>query len=221
MWAIAITAAVGLVLFCERLFATIGLARALRDTERRLRETALRGSMSDLVPVCNAAPAGMAAVLMRGIEAAMRRSPREDILAEMTRDGRRLSLHMRRGLGFLATLGTMAPFLGLFGTVLGIMDALRSIGKSGTGGLDVVATGVSEALVATAAGIFVAVVMVLLHQLLRAQMARAVLEVQVLVEDAADQFARAVRHEGPNGQFTPMPGSLPARVPEEAAHGAA
>ena len=90
----------------------------------------------------------------------------------------------------LATLGSMAPFTGLFGTVLGIMQALKNIGQSGSGGLDVVAGGVSEALVSTAGGLAVALVIVLLHQFLKSQLANAVLEVQVLVEDAADDFAR-------------------------------
>jgi len=64
---------------------------------------------------------------------------------------------MERYLGFLATTGNTAPFVGLFGTVWGIMDSFRHIGIKGSASLAVVAPGIAEALIATAAGIAVAV----------------------------------------------------------------
>lgn len=190
MWVIGLVALAGATLFAERMLVVLNLVGHLHALDRRLRDAAMAGNMPEMVSCCAKAPAGVAPVLMRGVEAAMRKASRDDILSEMSREGRRLSLRLRRGLGLLATFGTMSPFLGLFGTVLGIMQALRSIGASGAGGLDVVSTGVSEALVTTAAGIMVAIVMVILHQILRAQLNRVVLEAQVLVEDAADHFAR-------------------------------
>jgi biopolymer transport protein TolQ len=60
-------------------------------------------------------------------------------------------------LPFLATTGNITPFVGLLGTVLGIIDAFREIGKQGTASIAAVAPGVSEALVATAAGLFAAI----------------------------------------------------------------
>ena len=64
---------------------------------------------------------------------------------------------LKRGLGTLATVGATAPFVGLFGTVLGIIDAFASITTEKTTGLTAVAGGISEALVTTALGLFVAV----------------------------------------------------------------
>ena len=61
------------------------------------------------------------------------------------------------GLGILATIGNTAPFIGLFGTVIGIMSALKGISATGAAGLDVVAGPIGEALIATAAGIACAV----------------------------------------------------------------
>jgi len=60
-------------------------------------------------------------------------------------------------LPFLATTGNITPFIGLLGTVLGIIDAFREIGAQGTASIAAVAPGVSEALVATAAGLFTAI----------------------------------------------------------------
>jgi biopolymer transport protein ExbB/TolQ len=57
----------------------------------------------------------------------------------------------------LATLGNISPFVGLFGTVIGIMRAFEAISRTGSGGLGTVSAGIAEALVATAAGLFVAI----------------------------------------------------------------
>ncbi len=64
---------------------------------------------------------------------------------------------LERGLGFLATTGSATPFIGLFGTVWGIMDAFRGIGIRGSATLAVVAPGISEALITTAAGLAAAI----------------------------------------------------------------
>ena len=64
---------------------------------------------------------------------------------------------LEKTLTFLATTGNATPFIGLFGTVWGIMDAFRQIGFKGSTSLAVVAPGISEALIATAAGLFAAI----------------------------------------------------------------
>jgi biopolymer transport protein ExbB/biopolymer transport protein TolQ len=64
---------------------------------------------------------------------------------------------MKKGLGNLATISTTAPFVGLFGTVIGIINAFRGMAISGSGGLGAVSAGIAEALATTAFGLFVAV----------------------------------------------------------------
>ncbi len=64
---------------------------------------------------------------------------------------------LKRGLGSLATIGSTAPFVGLFGTVVGILNAFQSISTNKATGLGAVAGGISEALVTTAVGLFVAI----------------------------------------------------------------
>ena len=71
--------------------------------------------------------------------------------------GSREGLRLERGLNFLATTGSSAPFIGLFGTVVGIINAFHDIGKAGTASLAVVAPGIAEALIATAFGLFAAI----------------------------------------------------------------
>jgi biopolymer transport protein TolQ len=66
-------------------------------------------------------------------------------------------LRLERGLNFLATIGSAAPFIGLFGTVIGVINAFQNIGMSGSASLAVVAPGIAEALIATAIGLFAAI----------------------------------------------------------------
>ena len=77
------------------------------------------------------------------------RAMRQALTSELTK--------LERALGFLATTGSTTPFIGLFGTVWGIMDAFRGIGARGSATLAVVAPGISEALIATAAGLAAAI----------------------------------------------------------------
>ncbi len=67
------------------------------------------------------------------------------------------SSRMEKALSFLATTGNTTPFIGLFGTVWGIMEAFRGIGMKGSASLAVVAPGISEALIATAVGLGAAI----------------------------------------------------------------
>jgi biopolymer transport protein ExbB/biopolymer transport protein TolQ len=86
----------------------------------------------------------------------------EDEIIEASKRGLERSVaithaELKRGLGGLATIGATAPFVGLFGTVVGIINAFAGIAAEKTTGLAAVAGGISEALVATALGLFVAV----------------------------------------------------------------
>ena len=65
--------------------------------------------------------------------------------------------NLERRMTWLATIGAVSPFLGLFGTIMGIVDAFHGLGTAGAATLRAVAPGVSEALITTAAGLFVAV----------------------------------------------------------------
>ena len=78
-------------------------------------------------------------------------------------------LEFKRYIWVLATAGASAPFIGLFGTVVGILVAFQSMAIMGTGGFSVVAAGISEALISTALGLAVAIVAVIFLQLFLGQ----------------------------------------------------
>lgn len=80
---------------------------------------------------------------------------------ELARQRERIEAEMNRGLGVLASTGSVAPFVGLLGTVLGIVAAFEGIAKEGGGGLGAVSAGIAEALIVTALGLIVAIPAVL------------------------------------------------------------
>jgi biopolymer transport protein ExbB len=81
--------------------------------------------------------------------------------AESERTLEALGAELRRGLSVLASVGSVAPFVGLLGTVVGIIGAFQGIAASGAGGLGAVSAGISEALIETAFGLMVAIPAVL------------------------------------------------------------
>jgi len=82
----------------------------------------------------------------------------EDLERVISTSRMEASSDMKRGVWVIGTIGSLAPYVGLFGTVVGIMKSFSDMAEHGAGGFEVVAAGISEALVATAAGLFVAIV---------------------------------------------------------------
>ena len=91
-----------------------------------------------------------------------------------------------RGTGILATVGATAPFIGLFGTVWGIMDSFIGISKTNTTNLAVVAPGIAEALLATAMGLVAAIPAVVMYN----AFARAITAYRAQLGDAAAEVLR-------------------------------
>jgi biopolymer transport protein ExbB/TolQ len=95
---------------------------------------------------------------------------------------------LKKNLWILGTIGSSAPFVGLFGTVWGIMGAFKAIGSSGKAGFAVVAGTISEALIATAGGIIVAVFAVILYNYLQTKISEMAREFKNELGDMADQY---------------------------------
>jgi biopolymer transport protein ExbB len=107
-------------------------------------------------------------------------------------EGRMLAL----GTGVLATIGATAPFVGLFGTVWGIMNSFIGISKSQTTNLAVVAPGIAEALLATALGLIAAIPAVVIYN----HFARAIAAHKALVADASAEVLRLVSRDSDRRQ---------------------
>lgn len=97
---------------------------------------------------------------------------------------------LKRGLGGLASIGSTAPFIGLFGTVVGIINAFRSMSISGGGGLSTVSGGISEALVTTAFGLLVAIPAVIMYNYFMNRIERFNVEMSNSSNELIDYFIK-------------------------------
>ena len=121
------------------------IARLFRVAYVELKKVSKSQSTSTASDVTDEASLGQKMVAVDNIKRALRRAVNMEVTG------------LGKALPFLATTGNTTPFIGLFGTVWGIMNAFRGIGLRGSASLAVVAPGISEALIATAAGLAAAI----------------------------------------------------------------
>ena len=146
-----------------------------------------------------------------GLEAA-RRAMDRSMLVE--------ALDLKKGTGILATVGSTAPFVGLVGTVFGIINAFAGMAETGSGGLASVSAGIAEALVTTAVGIAVAIIGVWLFNYFNSRVEVIQNDMTVSTEEFLDWGEKAVieREENPalgaeDARTEPV---APATAPEQA-----
>lgn len=101
-----------------------------------------------------------------------------------------VTAEMRTGLGALATIATTAPFVGLFGTVVGIINSFRGVAASGAGGIGAVSAGIAEALAATALGLAVAIPAVWLFNYFQTRVEQAAVEMDNTSLELVDYFLK-------------------------------
>lgn len=154
-WLLILLSVVSVALMVER---AVVLMASRSDLTR------LQTSLSGLLSGTSVAQVTEEVAQLKGIEASVLRQglerarfgteAMEEVVAGLMGLER---MKLERGIAFLGTIGSNAPFIGLLGTVLGIVRSFHDLGKNVGGGADVVMAGISEALVATAVGLMVAI----------------------------------------------------------------
>jgi biopolymer transport protein ExbB len=141
---------------------------------------------------------GTVADLMEAAGREVRRSPdlsaegiKERLAIALSRIEAKAGRDIARGTGLLATIGATAPFVGLFGTVWGIMNSFIGISQSKTTNLAVVAPGIAEALLATALGLVAAIPAVIIYNVF----ARALLSYRALLSDASGEIIQHISRD--------------------------
>jgi biopolymer transport protein ExbB len=117
---------------------------------------------------------------------------KERVALRLERVESAMSRRIARGTGVLATIGATAPFVGLFGTVWGIMNSFIGISEAHTTNLAVVAPGIAEALLATALGLVAAIPAVVIYN----HLARSIAAYRALLGDASAQVLLLISREG-------------------------
>lgn len=173
-----VMAVASLAVFFERLYALAKSRRQSRQFAAEARQLLTGGDIEGVIEKANDfSGSHLAALLASGAKVfvAQKKSfggklaPLEAARRELNRQSEAIAARIRRGFGVLASVGSVAPFVGLLGTVVGIIDAFQGIAKEGSGGLGAVSAGISEALVVTALGLLVAIPAVLAFNWLTSQ----------------------------------------------------
>ena len=165
------------------LYKAYDLRLAARESATFVKVLERRPEMEALLAATAALPRSPIASVCRAL-AAQRQAvqSQEELRAICGRlhvhEAQRLQAH----LTFLATTGSTSPFIGLFGTVWGIMNAFRSIGASGSASLAVVAPGIAEALITTAAGLAAAIPAVIAYNGYLGRTQRMIVEMEAVSE---------------------------------------
>jgi biopolymer transport protein ExbB len=183
---------------------TVGLAKSLEliVATRRLRQALRRiGSEGSLLGALNRLEGrgGLARTMIETAVGEVRLSGaapdpagvKERVASHLTRIEAAAARGIARGTGMLATIGSTAPFVGLFGTVWGIMNSFIGISKAQTTNLAVVAPGIAEALLATAIGLVTAIPAVIIYN----QFARWTSGYRALVGDTSAHVQRLVSRD--------------------------
>lgn len=172
LWIIIACSVIALAVALERAVALWRFGDRTRALGDAVAGALRRGDLEAARLECARSRSPMGEVLLAGLAHARGRPGRAAAAVERARQ--ELGWRLRRGLWILATVGATAPFVGLFGTVLGIMTAFAEMARTGQGGFAVVAAGISEALVTTAGGIAVAIEAVVLYNFLNTHVAQLV-----------------------------------------------
>jgi len=187
---------------------TVWLAKAieLHGARRRLRQAV--AALDDAGSLAEAPPpqAGIGGALVEAALAELRRdagaSPegiKERVASRLERIEAAAGRALSHGTGVLATIGATAPFVGLFGTVWGIMNSFIGISKAQTTNLAVVAPGIAEALLATAMGLVAAIPAVVIYNMFARQTAGC----RALIADVSAAVLRLVSRELDPGASIP------------------
>jgi len=143
--------------------------------------------MARLAPAQNDAGGGLAVASRHALESSTRLVERALVSASSEAQGR-----LERFLSFLASTASATPFIGLFGTVWGIMNAFHSIANVGTANLATVAPGIAEALIATAAGLAAAIPAVLGYNYFNNRLRVVGNRLENFIADVLNRFERPV-----------------------------
>src|SRR3954466_11899726 len=167
----------------ERALFLRGFATKARELHEQIVRALLRGEATIAVHECDRAHVATAALY----RAAFDRANRQERIADAVDRARREVIQaLRAPLWVLGTLGAVMPFVGLFGTVIGILGSFRQIGLTGQSGFAVVAPAISEALITTAGGIAVAVEAVIFFNIFQARIAKEAFDLTLRADELTE-----------------------------------
>ena len=168
-------------MICERIYSLWNMIGKSAAFKTKVIAALEGGDLAKAAALCETSPGPLAEVFERGLTV-FQKTPGKTAEAVA---GQRAAvvLSFKRYLWALGTVGSSAPFVGLFGTVVGILKAFQSMSVAGTGGFKVVSQGIAAALVATAAGLLVAIYAVIAYNYFVAKINGIAMQFKLFTDD--------------------------------------
>jgi biopolymer transport protein ExbB/TolQ len=201
----------------ERLVTYSRAIKASRTYAEELRQLLPARKLSDAISLAKQLHRGHLSRVLggaieeynRGMTARTSHGPHDvgdfDVIAAVNRTIERTSMRtvadLRRGLGALATVGSTAPFVGLLGTVAGIITTFQAMAATGSGGLGAVSAGIAEALVATAFGLLVAIPAVMMFNYFTNRVEDMTVDISDSANELVDYFLKEGKLEVPSANI--------------------
>lgn len=183
-----------LSIFGERWWRLRGLERASRELASDVIAKLVARDPEGARRTCEESELPVADMLLEGLR--WQNVAIEDLDRVFLTIRAELSERLKRGVWIIGTVGSLAPFVGLFGTVIGIIRAFATMSSSGETGFDVVSASLSEALIATAAGLGVAIVALLIFNYLNTRISH----VTATYARASERLVQALLYVESGGQ---------------------
>lgn len=162
MWPLLIFSVLSWTVIFERIVFFFTFRPKLNHLSDSLMQSMRSGDVSAARQICHTQRPEIGEMFLGAIDTKRTRE-----MSERTVERSRIRLmgYMKKNLWILGTIGSASPFVGLLGTVVGIVRAFHDMAEKGAGGFSVVAAGISEALIATAAGLVVAIVALITYNI--------------------------------------------------------
>jgi len=198
MWVVLGFSVLSLAVAIERGIAQWKFTTRARALAESVGRCLTRGAVEEGRSACERSPSPLADVFLVGYER-LGRGKIENLAAAVHRERQRVVQDLRARLWVLATVGATAPFVGLFGTVLGIMSAMSGFQGDEEVKFAMVSGPISQALVVTAAGILVAVTAVILFNFFNQRAGRIAIEMKLLTDEFLEELVDAPKAKAKGG----------------------
>ncbi len=182
MWVVIAFSVIALAVGIERAIAQWKFVTRARQLGEVVTRCLARGALEEGRSACERSPSSVADVFLVGYERLGRAKP-EHVATAVHRERLRVNQDLRARLWMLGTIGATAPFVGLFGTVVGIMSAMGGFKQDEEVKFTMVSGPISQALIVTAAGILVAVEAVILFNFFSQRASRIATEMKLLTDE--------------------------------------
>ncbi len=187
MYPIGLCSVIAWAIFLERVISYFRIRRNTRRLGQLVIELLEKGQVEQAGQLCSATVSPLSRILQVVFRNRHRKRAEIKLLADEI--GGREVIGLQRYLGLMGTIANVAPLLGLLGTVLGMIEAFRVIAAEGVGTPATLGGGISQALITTAAGLSVAVPIILVHRYLSARAERLTVELEEVTSHVLDRFA--------------------------------